>query len=368
MSLQQEIETRSKEILTDSYSISVGEAISMYKDEDIDIHPEFQRFFRWTTAQKTRLIESFLLNIPVPPIYVSQRADGVWDIIDGLQRLSTIFHFVGCYKNADGSYLEPLVLEKTKLLPSLEGKKFKDEDCPEKSFNEDERRFLKRAKLSFVIIKKESDSSSKYELFQRLNSGGTNLSEQEIRNCIMVMTNPQLFNCIEELSRYPNFIDSLRLTDKAIAERYDLELVTRFLCLRTEVMEKIKNISDYGTYLNDRIVELFETKTNWEEEFSIFKKTFDIIYEALGDEAFCKYDIINDKFSGRFYTSVFEFVAIGLGRHDGQTNRDCLKGRIVELWKKIDSEDISWKGSNPSGRLQKTLELANQLYAEEQIN
>ena len=365
MSLQEEIETKSKEILTDSYSISVGEVISMYNDGDIDIHPEFQRFFRWTSPQKTKLIESLLLNIPVPPIYVSQRTDGVWDIIDGLQRLSTIFHFVGCYKDVDGKILDPLVLEKTKLLPSLEGKTFKNEKNPENAFSEYEKRFFKRAKLSFVIIRKESDSSSKYELFQRLNSGGTSLSEQEIRNCIMVMTNPDLYNRIEELSKYSNFTESLRLNDKAISERYDLELVTRYLCLRKESTDKIKYISDFGTYLNDRIVELFESSIDWENEFSIFKKTFDAIFEALGDEAFCKYDTTNKKFSGRFYTSVFEFVAIGLGRHDGITNKNTFKSRIINLWDKIERESISWKGSNPSGRLSKTLDLANQLYAED---
>ena len=362
MSLQEEIETRSKEILTDSYSISVGEIISMYNDGDIDIHPEFQRFFRWTSTQKTQLIESLLLNIPVPPIYVSQRTDGVWDIIDGLQRLSTIFHFVGCYMAANGKIFDPLVLEKTKLLPSLEGKKYKDDENPENAFSEYEKRFFKRAKLTFVIIRKESDSSSKYELFQRLNSGGTSLSEQEIRNCIMVMTNPDLYNRIEELSKYQNFTESLRLNDKAISERYDLELVTRFLCLREESSDKIKNITDFGTYLNDRIVELFESGINWENEFLIFKNTFDTIYDALGDEAFCKYDTINNKFSGRFYTSVFEFVAIGLGRHNGITNKDTLKTRIIDLWNKIEREKISWKGSNPSGRLSKTLDLADQLY------
>ena len=122
MSLIEEINSKSKEISTDKYSMSIGEIISMYKDGDLDIHPEFQRFFRWTNSQKTKLIESFLLNIPVPSVFVSQREDGIWDVVDGLQRLSTILQFVGIYKDEHGNILEPICLEATDMLPSLNGK------------------------------------------------------------------------------------------------------------------------------------------------------------------------------------------------------------------------------------------------------
>ena len=102
MALIDEINLKSKEIVTDNYSMSVGELISMYKEKDLEIHPEFQRFYRWTDLQKSRLIESFLLNFPVPPIFVYQRIDGVWDVVDGLQRLSTVLHFAGVYRDENG--------------------------------------------------------------------------------------------------------------------------------------------------------------------------------------------------------------------------------------------------------------------------
>jgi uncharacterized protein with ParB-like and HNH nuclease domain len=94
MSLQDEITLRANQIFRESYQMSIGELINLYKDDEMDIHPEFQRVFRWSEFQKTRLIESIMLNIPIPPIFVSQSDDGVWDIIDGVQRLSTIFQFV----------------------------------------------------------------------------------------------------------------------------------------------------------------------------------------------------------------------------------------------------------------------------------
>src|SRR5260370_31484095 len=97
LSLQDQIDKKRKEIRSDAYPMSIGEWISLYESDppEIDIHPEFQRFYRWTEEQKTRFIESILLGIPIPTIFVSQREDGVWDVIDGLQRLSTIYEFVG---------------------------------------------------------------------------------------------------------------------------------------------------------------------------------------------------------------------------------------------------------------------------------
>src|SRR5664279_5443079 len=103
MSLEEEIGAKRKEIRTDGYPMSIGEWISMYEKNEIDIHPEFQRFYRWSEAQKTSLIESLLLGIPIPPVFVSQRRDGVWDVVDGLQRLSTIYQFVGILKDEYGN-------------------------------------------------------------------------------------------------------------------------------------------------------------------------------------------------------------------------------------------------------------------------
>ena len=120
MPLNEEIDSMRKEIRTDGYGMSIGEWISLYENKEIDIHPEFQRFYRWTEIQKSNLIESILLGIPIPPIFVSQRKDGIWDVIDGLQRLSTLYQFVGILKDENGNNIEPLKLEKTKYLPSLE--------------------------------------------------------------------------------------------------------------------------------------------------------------------------------------------------------------------------------------------------------
>lgn len=91
--LNKEIDKARHNVRTDSYSMSIGELASMYEDNELEIHPAFQRVFRWSDEQKSNFIESIFLGIPIPSIFVSQRQDGVWDLVDGLQRLSTIFSF-----------------------------------------------------------------------------------------------------------------------------------------------------------------------------------------------------------------------------------------------------------------------------------
>ncbi|MEN3942148.1 DUF262 domain-containing protein [Prosthecobacter sp. SYSU 5D2] len=127
--LDEQIALRSQEISTDAYAMSVGEVLSLYRDGELNLHPEFQRFFRWSEEQKSRLIESVLLGIPIPPIFVSQDSDGRWDVIDGLQRLSTIFELTGDLLDEEGKRKPPLPLLGTKYLPDLKGKTWGDRDA-----------------------------------------------------------------------------------------------------------------------------------------------------------------------------------------------------------------------------------------------
>lgn len=171
MSLQEEIDKVRQEIKTDSYSMSIGELISLYEQGEIDIHPDFQRFFRWSNYQKSTFIESIILGIPIPPIFVSQRDDGIWDVVDGLQRLSTIYEFVGIVrKNKPDRHPYFFDLEATNYLPSLKGKKWNDPQDTENSLTQSQRLLIKRTKINVVIIAKINDSHGKYELFERFHS------------------------------------------------------------------------------------------------------------------------------------------------------------------------------------------------------
>lgn len=81
MSLDQRIDVLRKEIKSDRLSMSIGELAGLYQRGELDIHPKFQRFLRWSDEQKTKLIESILLRIPIPPIFVAQDPDGRWDVV-----------------------------------------------------------------------------------------------------------------------------------------------------------------------------------------------------------------------------------------------------------------------------------------------
>ena len=97
--LEKEIEKGRNSLTTDRLDMSFGELMSMYDDEELVIDPEFQRLFRWDQDQKTRFIESLLLGIPIPSIFVAENQEGKWEIVDGLQRLSTVLSFFGKLKN-----------------------------------------------------------------------------------------------------------------------------------------------------------------------------------------------------------------------------------------------------------------------------
>ena len=200
MGLDQEIMERRAEVRSDGYAMSIGELINLYRDGELDIHPEFQRFYRWSSEQKSRLVESILLGIPIPSIFVSQREDGVWDVIDGLQRLSTIFELVGELRDSYGRRIPALTLSRTKYLPSLEGKRWKG-DSDSSTIGPANQLLIRRSKIDVKIILRESSESTKYELFQRLNSGGTKLSSQELRNAILVMVNPETYRWIDNLAK-----------------------------------------------------------------------------------------------------------------------------------------------------------------------
>lgn len=356
MGLQEEIDKARQDIKTDSYSMSIGEWINIYKNNEIDIHPEFQRFFRWTSIQKSRLIESILLGIPIPPIFVSQREDGIWDVVDGLQRLSTIYQFVGVLRDETGKLIEPLVLERTEYLPSLEGMMWVADEN-ERSFSPAQQLLIKRSKIDVSIILRESADTAKYELFQRLNTGGSHLSDQEVRNAILVMLNKTMFNWILELSQYSKFREVVALSDRALDQRYDMELVLRFLAIHDKSIEELKTLRDIGEFLTEQVRSMAEDKSyNMEEKESVFKKTFSIIYDAIGSDAFRRYDPNSGKYSGGFLVSAYEAIAIAIGHQpDRAITGESLAKAAKEMWFDTDFISSSGSGIRASSRIPKVI-------------
>ncbi|MDY4333764.1 DUF262 domain-containing protein [Pectobacterium brasiliense] len=315
MSLIDEINKARLQVHTDSYPMSIGEMVNLYRDGDLDIHPEFQRVYRWSEEQKSKLIESILLGIPLPSIFVSQRPDGVWDVVDGLQRLSTIFSFLGELKKTDGSLAKPLELRATKYLPSLEGKVWDDPQNPAREVDMEIKRVFKREKLDIKIIKRESEGDTKFELFQRLNTGGSKLSDQEVRNCMLLMLNAEAFEWLQTIAQDDNFRITTPLSSKQIQECYAQELAFRLIVQRHYDEELRKAHSDVGPYLNAELGRIFSQEKpiiDYGSERAVFEKTFKLFNLALEDNSFKKFNHQKNRLEGAISIPVYEALATAL--------------------------------------------------------
>ena len=367
MSLKEELVLARKEIKTDSYPISIRELASIYKSGELDIHPEFQRFLRWTPEQKVKLIESILLGIPIPSVFLFQRSDGILDVVDGLQRISTILNFMGELKDENGRLVPYLTLGKAQYLPSLEGRRWKA-DSPDREIGEDVQKFFRAEKVDVKILLRDSDEQAKYELFQRINTGGTSLSDQEVRNCILIMIDRDAYFRMEELANDLNYKICCPLPERLILERYDLELVLRFELLHNILIEEITEVTDLGQFLTTEMRSHFASGT---KDFNVsatkFHKVFAVLAQACGENALRKYDGQKDKFSGPFLISAFELVALGVAlnidfvEHQGP---EWLSAKIKAIWSDPRAEGIYGQGVSTARRLPRTLALGRKFFAE----
>ena len=362
-SLQEQIDAMSKSIKTDSYPMSIGELAALYKDGDLDISPVYQRLFRWDMEQQSALIESILLQIPIPPIYVYQSGDGKWNLIDGQQRLSTIFKFMGILKKdmqdvereeTDASLYEREPLTKTKFLPALEGKYWEDEN-PEKSLTDAQRRYIKRSKILIIIIDKSSDSFAQYEMFQRLNTGGSHLSPQEIRNCLLVVKNENVYRWFKTLSENENFRNAVPISEKDADEQGYIELVVKYFVLRYSAFE-VSDSENYNNFITDEILSLIDDKKiDREKDEDIFDRTFKLIFDIMGENAFKRYNPEKDTHCGPVLVGAYEAIVPGVSENIEyyEKNNEMLKKCIDDIYISKEYNDATKRGVRPVVRIKK---------------
>ncbi|MFL0076608.1 DUF262 domain-containing protein [Tenacibaculum maritimum] len=355
--LLKQIELRRTSFKTDGYSMSIGELVNLYKNDEIIIRPEYQRLFRWTHGQKVKLVESIILGIPIPSIFVYQDENGIWELVDGLQRVSTILQLFGVLKDE-----EPLVLEGTKHIPNLEGFKWKNDD-KEKELPQGLKLAIKRAKINLTIILSDSDKRAKFEVFQRLNTGGSNASNQEVRNNVMLMVKPEVFTWFNELATNSSFLETLSISDRLYDEQYHMELLLRFIALAHYDYNHKKDVGDYlddinEDLLNNDTIDFNAIKTN-------FDLTFDTLNQILGEKSFKKYN--GTDFKGKFLESSFEAISIGLAANIEQYNLPLENDLILNKIKGLYDEEIyiqtSGSGSNAKSRIPKLVPFAKNYFS-----
>lgn len=351
--LLKEIEERRTSFKTESYSMSIGELVNLYDNNEIIIRPEYQRLFRWSHSQKVKLVESIILGIPVPSIFVYQNDDGIWELVDGLQRVSTILQLFGVLKDS-----QPLILEGTKHVPSLDGVKWDNPEIPEKEIPATLKLSIKRAKIQLTIILNDSDKRAKFEVFQRLNTGGSNASNQEIRNNIMIMINPDRFNWFNELIKDDNFLETLSLSDRLLDEQYHMELGLRFIALSFFDFNIKKDVSDYLDDINEKLLEIETDKLD--EIKSNFNRTFQLLNKILGEKTFKKHN--GNDFKGKFLESSFEAISVGLSKniesYGNEDSEQTLLEKIKNLYSQETYNNTSGSGSNAKSRIPKLVPFA----------
>jgi hypothetical protein len=343
--LESQLENTRNSLSTDRLDMSFGEIMSMYEREEIIIDPDFQRLFRWDNYQKTRFIESILIGIPVPPIFVAEDKFGRWELVDGLQRISTIFSFFGVLRTLPDK--NNWIMTKGDIANDLENLACKD--LPLKfQLN------IKRASCRVEIIKWNSAFDMRYELFNRLNTGGSELTDQEIRNAIFRGVSKDFNSFLRRSSEIQEFINLIQPTERQLEQLYMDELVLRFCSLYDFKEELSDNISQHMTTYMKTAVANVENIQNLEKAF---KETIKIL-SPIGKDVFRGSNNV-------FSTSLYDCVTIGISKYLQRysTERtDVIINKIEELKKSENFKKASGSASASKSRIIKRIEVATEIF------
>jgi Protein of unknown function DUF262 len=223
----------------DTYDVTVDELIRRVSSHRIDIAPAYQRQFRWDDRRQSALVESVLLGIPVPPLFMATNQEiGVqnrWEVVDGLQRLLTLVNFAGddATRKAASLSSAPLALAELDKLTSFDGCSFSD-------LPDDIQSTLFDRPLKVVVLNDKSDLQVRYDLFERLNTGGIRLTPHEIRECVY---RGEFLTLLTELSQDPSFHTVVRLPAARWKDGTPQDYVLRFFAF-TEHYQRFDHLVD----------------------------------------------------------------------------------------------------------------------------
>ncbi len=340
------LELRS-ELKTDRLDMSFGEIMNIYTDGDLIITPEYQRAYRWKDEQKTRFIESILLGIPIPPIFVAEDNDSKWELVDGLQRISTILSFFGILKN-DIARKNFFSLTETELTKNY----LKDIDI--NHLSNKLKLTIKRAVCRVEILRWDSKFDMRYELFNRLNTGASPLEQQEIRNCVFT---GELNNLLHKLAQYDNFIKIIHPSEKQKEEMFLEEMVLRYFAVITKYKE-LYITKDIKSYLTSFMKDI--TNDNIEFNYNKEEKRFYEIIDYLSN--FPKpFRGKNGAFSASIYETIMYASSIYLG-NNANTNITKFKDLKYKLLEDNDFQKYSGFETNQKERLKKKIHRVEDIF------
>lgn len=325
-------------IFTDQGDPEVDSMYKRYLRGRLNVQPGFQRQFVWDKIKSSRLIESALLDIPIPIIYLSEEKDGKDNVIDGQQRLTAFFSFI------DGKFPDSsdFKLSGLNVFTELNGKKFNE-------LSEDIQDKIMTYKIRVIKFKKESDNDLQFEIFARLNTGAVPLNDQELRNCVY---RGRFNELLKELSKELDFKYLLGIT-KPEKRMRDIELVLRFASFYFN--SYLNYNAPIKRFLNDTM-EAYQ-HISPENEIKLknaFKNAISIIRNLLGANAFKRYYKGNERNKNgkwetqKFNVSLFDILMYSFATEDKNTvfqNMDRIREALLDLMTNdqefIDSIELS---------------------------
>ncbi|MFA5649845.1 MAG: DUF262 domain-containing protein [Proteiniphilum sp.] len=335
---------------------------TMIDNGDIDLNPDFQRNLVWNNFQKSRLIESILLRIPLPMFYFAEDFEGKLSVVDGLQRISTIKEFMD----------NKLLLRDLQYLnESCNGRYFKDEG-KKKGLDTKYSRWFNLTTISANIIDPTSPYKVKYDIFRRINTGGRPLNNQEIRNCL---TGQGLRDILKEMVSLEEFRSA---TDNSIKSTRmdDQEIVLRFLVFY-KMYEKNGNIDSYNGYMDATLDEFTENniktaKQELKEYVTLFSNAMQNAEYLIGRRhAFRKIllkDIQPDSYKQLINKALFVCASILLTQYNIERVRELNEEQSLmqPIAEKIENDNELWSylsfGTNGRANLTYTFRVLNELF------
>ncbi|RNI30777.1 DUF262 domain-containing protein [Hanamia caeni] len=313
---------KQRELVTSTVDYNLESISQLINKRTIDLAPKYQRRFRWDDNRKSKLIESFLMNVPIPPIFLNEDDFGKYSVIDGKQRLSAINEYL----------TGKLSLSGLEIFTDLNGLNFFDVPL------EFQNSLKIRANVRAVIILRQSDKDIKYEVFQRLNTGGVKLNAQEIRNSAFP---GKLNDKILELSENKFFHSLLGIKSKSKSKIYqemrDAELVLRFFALK----DSWKNYAGGLKKILDSFMDDNQTmaQTKVDEIAQEFTETLEKVQAIFGaDGSFRRWIPENKKWKQQVSAPLFDAQMFACYKKNKKKLEDS-KTKILSDFKKLFTSD-----------------------------
>lgn len=252
----------------DTFDITVKQLISMVSDKLINVAPEYQRHFRWDRERQSTFVESVFLGIPVPSLFTAANPDGTWELIDGVQRLNTLIHFAGDEDvRARVGLASALTLEGLTKLSDFNGRTV--DSLPQSVHIQ----FLLKP-IKVTTISDKSDFAVRFDLFERLNTGGVLLTPQEIRACIY---RGEFNDFLKELAKLQAFRKVVKLPRAKEDDGTREEYVLRFFAYLDGYKNFDHSVTDFLNHYMEKATKGFR----YEENRKFFAHVFDVLAKAL---------------------------------------------------------------------------------------